>query len=87
MNGVLVPSGQCINNLSRFCRPILFHSRECGRSEDVNYGIALWQLLSDARDAKESLGAGTYGEVGREKAHWIPRFVRALWRRGRRRSQ
>ena len=64
-----------------------YRCRECGRSEDVNYGIALWQLLSDAREAKESLGAGTYGEVGREKAHWIPRFVRALWRRGRHRSQ
>ena len=33
------------------------------------------------------VGAETYGEVGREKAHWIPRVVRALWRRGRHRSQ
>ena len=30
-----------------------YRCRHCGRSEDVDYGIALWQVLSDAREADE----------------------------------
>ena len=34
-----------------------YRCRECGRSEDVDYGIALWQVLSDAPAAAESQSA------------------------------
>jgi hypothetical protein len=63
----------------------------CGRLEDVDYGIALWQVLSDAREAEESRsrsqGDETYGEDRRAKAHRLPRFIHALWQKMRHRAQ
>lgn len=61
----------------------------CGRTEDVDYGIALWQVLSDAREAEErrssSDGDKAYSGDPKGRAHWLRRFVRAFWgKKGRR---
>ncbi len=61
-----------------------YRCRQCGRSEDVDNGIALWQVLSDAREAEESRsgsqGNRTYGEALGGKGQRLLRFFRTLWR-------
>jgi hypothetical protein len=63
---------------------------KCGRPEDADYGVALWQVLSDAREAGERRSPSeddkANGGAWRGKARWLPRFVRALCRSRRNRS-
>jgi hypothetical protein len=64
-----------------------YHCRQCGRSEDVDNGIALWQVLSDGREAEESRsrsqGNRTFAETLGGKGRRLVHFVRALWRGSR----
>ncbi len=64
--------------------------RQRGRSEDVDNGVALWQALSDAREAAEarsrSQGDRTYGEALSGIGQRLLYFLRALWRGNRDRS-
>jgi len=61
-----------------------YRCRQCGRSEDVDNGIALWQVLSDAREAEESRprsqGNRKYGEAMGGKGQRLLHFLGALWR-------
>ncbi|MFY9640079.1 MAG: hypothetical protein WAK07_04100 [Rhodomicrobium sp.] len=63
-----------------------YRCRECGRSEDVDYGIALWQVLSDAREAAESQPARPVSQAAGGKRQKILQIVSALWRGNRDRS-
>ncbi len=55
----------------------------CGRSEDVDNGIALWQVLSDAREAEEarSRNQETQAEAFSGRRWKISQRVKALRRR------
>ncbi len=66
-----------------------YRCRQCGGPEDVDYGIALWQVLSDAREAAESQSARPGDQAHRTaggKRQKIFQIIRALWRGNRGRS-
>ncbi len=63
-----------------------YRCRECGRSEDIDYGIALWQVLSDARDGAESQPARPVSQAAGRKRQKILQIISALWRGNRDRS-
>ncbi len=63
-----------------------YRCRECGRSEDADYGIALWQVLSEAREAAESQSAPPGGQAAGGKRQKIFQIIGALWRGKRGRS-
>ena len=68
-----------------------YRCRHCGRSEDVDYGIALWQALSDAGEADEIQPPGqdarANDEAAREKSWAMPRLARTFWSAIRKRSR
>ncbi len=61
-----------------------YRCRQCGRSEDVDNGIALWQVLSDAREAEEarsrSQGDQAHHGPSSGKSGKIWQLVRTFWR-------
>ncbi|MGO9170759.1 MAG: hypothetical protein ACLP7P_02170 [Rhodomicrobium sp.] len=61
-----------------------YRCRQCGRSEDVDNGIALWQVLSDAREVEESRyrsqGNRTYRKALSGIGQRLLHFFRTLWR-------
>lgn len=60
-----------------------YRCRHCGRSEDVDNGIALWQVLSDAREAEEEQARSqvAQGEASGREASKISQWAKAIRRR------
>lgn len=60
---------------------------DCGRSEDVDNGIALWQVLSDAREAEEARSRSQKSQAealsGRrwKFSQWLKAFGRRIGKR------
>ncbi len=52
-----------------------YRCRQCGRSEDVDYGVALWQIMAEAREEEKA-------EEARASKRWKPLVLagRLLWK-------